>query len=254
MSTVCTEKTFVHPDVALEIILGAACPLPVEESDLVPAAGQVLAEDFAARCDLPPFDNSAMDGYAVRKADLKGAATESGVTLKLQESVRAGQLAATALKSGQAIKIMTGAPMPKGADAVVMRECTRETDSKVEFLLDPKPGEHIRRQGEDVRTGQALLPAGTVLRAYEIALLAAQGAAKIQVIRRPRVAIATSGDELVDYRQVPGPGQIRNSNNPSLSVLFRRWGCSVVDAGIAKDDESEIRRLVVPGLLARNVH
>lgn len=247
-SQVSTEKTFVHPDEALEIILGAVRPLPAEETELDRAAGQVLAEDFSALCDLPPFDNSAMDGYAVRKADLKGAAAESGVTLELRESVRAGQLAATDLSSGEAIKIMTGAPTPPGADAVVMQECTREADSKVDFFIEPKPGEHIRRQGEDVRTGQALLPAGTVLRAYEIALLAAQGAAKIRVIRRPRVAVATSGDELVDYRKAPGPGKIRNSNSPSLSVLFRRWGCSVVDAGIARDEEASLRRVIEEAL------
>lgn len=244
MSTAGAQRTFVDPDEAHEIISNAVGPLPSEEVPLERAIDRILASDFEATIDLPPFDNSAMDGFAVRAEDLKGAAAENPVKLALRETIRAGRLAQSRLEAGEAMKIMTGAPMPVGADSVVMKECSRPAPDGVELLISPKRGEHVRYHGEDVKKGDVILKAGAVLRSYEISMLASHGAADVRVIRRPKVAVATSGDELVHHSETPGPGQIRNSNGPALAALLRRWGAEPIPCGIAVDEEDAIRALL----------
>ena len=137
---------------------------------------------------------------------------------------------------------MTGAPLPEGADAVVMRECAREEDGKVALFLTPEPGENVRRRGEDVRKGDALLKPGSILRSYEIALLASQGIARVSVVRRPRVGVLVSGDELVHHSRKPGPGRIRDSNGPALRALLSRWGAVVSGGAVVRDSLSACRK------------
>lgn len=222
---------------ALDRILEAASPLHPERVPLSEAAGRTLAEALSCREDLPPFDASAMDGYAVRAEDCPALLPVIG-------SLRAGSPKAGSLGSRQAARILTGAPVPEGADAVVMQEAVelRETGT-VAVPAAPRPGQHIRRRGEDVRAGAPLLAEGTLLRPYEIALLAAQGFESVLVRRRPRVAVLPTGDELS-----AGAGGIRDANGPALRAAFERWGCSCRAASPVGDDPSALRD-ILGGLL-----
>lgn len=235
----------IHPDEALRLILNSVGPLPVEVIPLGRAAGQVAARTMRANCDLPPFDNSAMDGYAVRSRDLRNG---RGNILAVSQTVRAGRGAGRKVAKGEACRIMTGAPMPRGADSVVMREKTEESPDRVKILDAPERGQHVRVRGTDVRRGQVLVEAGTRLRPAEIGLLAAQGVAQVRVFRRPRVALLSSGDEIVDYRRRIRPGQIRNSSAPALAAALREAGFTPVAGGIARDEKSAIRRRIAAAL------
>ncbi|OGR88860.1 MAG: hypothetical protein A2992_09285 [Elusimicrobia bacterium RIFCSPLOWO2_01_FULL_59_12] len=230
-------------DEALQKILEAVRPL--ERAETVPltqAAGRILACDLTARVDLPPFDNSAMDGLAVRAEEVRGASAQAPARLPVQALLAAGAEKGTALLPGQAIKIMTGAPVPEGADAVVMKEWTRAVNGMAEILHAPKPGEHIRRRGEDVRRGETLLPRGSLLRPYEIALLAAQGWTQAAVWARPAAAIVATGSELVSTGTPElGFGQIYNANGPALAAALGRWGVDTIDFGIVPDEKEALR-------------
>lgn len=231
-------------DEALKKIMETVQPLGRTEGiPLAQAVGRTLAQDVIARMDLPPFDHSAMDGFAVRAADLGGASAQAPVRMPVQSLLAAGAEQGSPLLPGQAIKIMTGAPVPEGADAVVMQEWTRAVDGVVEILYTPKPGEHIRRHGEDVRQGQALLPRGRLLRPYEIALLAAQGWSKAPVLIRPSAAILATGSELVSA-ETRGLrfGQIYNANGPALTSALARWGVTAIDWGIVPDEKEALRK------------
>lgn len=238
----------LHPDEALRIILRSVRPLGSEKAPIEDCGGRVLAEEVSASCDLPHFDNSAMDGYAVFSGDVRGAGERAPVLLPLQETVRAGKSARGPLRRAFAVKIMTGAPMPEGADAVVMRECAREGEGGVSLYLAPEPGENVRLRGEDVRKGEVLLEPGSPLRPYEIALLASQGISRVRVVRRPRVKVLVSGDELVDHRRKPSRGQIRNSNGPALCALLARWGALPKAGGIVPDSEQGCRKALFRAL------
>ncbi len=217
--------------------------MPAEDVPLDSAVGRVLAAGLKATTDLPPFNNSAMDGYAVRAADLSGASAEKPVELREKETVRAGGTARKEVGPGETIKIMTGAPLPAGADAVVMVEMARPAgDGRVRFLSSPKAGDHIRRAGEDVMSGELLLKEGTFIRPYEVALLASQGIIVVPAIRRPRVAVLSTGDELVEAEKPLSPGRIRDSNSRALAAALSRWGAEVIRGGIVPDDAAEIER------------
>lgn len=228
---------------ALQKVLENVAVLPAERASLERAVGRVLAEDLDVREGLPPFDNSAMDGFAVRSRDLAGAAQGRPIRLRVREVVRAGAGAPAALVAGEAVRIMTGAPVPEGADAVVMKELViQDGGGWVELGRLPAPGDNIRPRWEDVRPGEPLLPRGRVLRAYEIALLAAQGMAEVPVIGRPSAAVLATGDELVDLREPAlRDGQIRDSNGPALAAALQHWGASVRPLGIAQDDPGLLR-------------
>ena len=228
-------------DEALEKLLGFASPLQqVEAIDTMHADGRVLAQDVVSELHVPPHDNSAMDGYAVRCADVP----HSGVQLPVSQRLAAG-VAAKALESGSAARIFTGGVVPPGADAVVMQEeCAALSDgaaqdARVQINAVPQAGQHIRRAGEDVTRNQVVLAAGTRLGSAEIGLAASIGLDRLHVLRRPRVALFSTGDELV----MPGtvaprdmrPGAIYNSNRYFLSALLRRLGCEVTDYGIVPD-------------------
>jgi molybdopterin molybdotransferase len=223
---------------ALALILVALKPVGVETCALEEGLGQVLAVAVTASESLPAFDNSAVDGYAVRIADVLGASPQSPCTLTVVGDVPAGPLRSRSVVApGTAVRIMTGAPVPEGAEAVVMREDTQEAPDVVHVLDAVEAGENIRRAGEDVASGVEVLPAGAVLKPASVALLAALGHTRVTVVRRPRVALLATGDELVWPDQTPQPGQIRAGSAPALAALVRLAGGVPVQWGIAPDDK-----------------
>jgi len=229
-------------------VLAEAAPLSVEARLLVEALGAVLAEEIIAPHSVPPFDNSAMDGFAVRAADTVDASAESPADLLLGETIPAGHVAAHSLGAGEAAKIMTGAPLPDGADAVVQSESAGEKGDRVLIWEAVKPGKNIRRAGEDVVQGEKVLGAGSVLGPAEIGLAASMGFPTVQVHRQPRVAIISTGSELIEVDQPLGPGQIRNSNSYSLRAQCQQLGIEATALGIVPDDYEATRRLVEQGL------
>jgi molybdopterin molybdotransferase len=224
-----------------------------ESVDLLAAAGRVLYEPVAADRDLPPFPRSTRDGYAVRSADLVQLPT----TLEVIGEIKAGETLETIpanVGSGQTASIMTGAPVPAGADAVVMVEYTSQHNlqhgKKVEIARSVARGENIVPRGAEAREGAPLLDRGTRLNEAGIALAASVGRIRLQVFKRPRVAVLTTGDEIVDASATPGPTQIRNSNSYSLAAQIRHAGGEPVLLPIAPDELQDLRRLIEEGLKA----
>lgn len=220
-------------------ILDAVAPLGSRRVGLGDALGLVLAQDVATTEDVPPFANTAMDGYAVRAADTAGATGDAPVRLRVVADLRAGQAPDTAVGAGEAIRIMTGAPIPPGADAVVMVERTEAGDGDVAILEAAAPGDHVRAAGGDLRAGQLVFPAGSELRAAHIGVLASVGVTEVLAFPRARVGVVSTGDELVEEGSL-APGQIRDSNRPMLLALLAEAGCEPVGYGIARDDEAVI--------------
>jgi molybdopterin molybdotransferase len=235
---------------ALSLVLGAAVPLPCETVEFQAARGLVLAEEVLADRDAPPFDKSLMDGFAVRAADVAAAPRVMPVVSEILAGADPDRLAP--IGAGEAARIMTGAPLPPGADAVVMVEATEPAggagDQGVRILRGVGAGENVAPRAADVRRGQRLLAGGDVVDPAAIGILAACGRARVPVRRRPRVAVLATGDELVPPAETPGPGQIRNSNGPVLLALAREVGADAVDLGIARDDEASLRDRLEAGL------
>lgn len=223
-----------------ETILSRIEPLPAEERALEDAYGAVLREDIISREKIPPFDNSAMDGYAVRVADVAGACDERPVTLRVQGDLPAGDPGGVALEPGAAVRIMTGAPMPPGAEAAVPHELTRFDAASVTFTRPVKAGQNIRRAGGDWKPGDVPLRGGCVLGGPQLAIAAALGLARVRVTRLLRVAIISPGNELVDVGTACGPGQIRNSNAYSLIGLLRSAGAEPMNLGIVRDTKAGV--------------
>jgi molybdopterin molybdotransferase len=218
---------------ALNRLLAEFRPLESEAAGLEASLGRVLAETLVAPLDLPPFANSSMDGYAVRAADVAGAGPHAPAALAVVADIPAGARPPdTLLSAGSAARIMTGAPVPPGADAVVPIEATDDARSSaggsppgtVRILAPAQPGANVRLPGEDVQAGQAVLPVGRVIRPAEIGLMAAMGVSQVRVTRRPRVAVLSTGDELAEAGQPLQPGQIRDSNSHSLAALVATYG------------------------------
>jgi molybdopterin molybdotransferase len=230
---------------ARKIILDSVVPLGVEKVEMLDAVGRVLAEDIMAPWDMPLWDNTAMDGYAVHSKDCGEAAT-----LKLSGFLPAGGFMSHPMEAGTAVKILTGAPIPAGADAVVPFEQAEERDETVFLKGKVKPGDHIRFKGEDVKEGETILPAGSVLRPSEISMLASFGRLFIPVRRRVRVAILSTGDELVDPGEALAPGKIINSNSLALAAAVRETGCIPIMLGIARDTKDSLREKLAEGLTA----
>lgn len=221
-------------EAGLAQILAALPTLPTEIIPLSEADGRVAAAEVTAGTDLPPFDNSSMDGYAVRAAD-----THGGKPLRLAGHVAAGEWPASALAAGECIRLFTGSPLPPGADAVVMQEDTRPVTGNraaIEILDPVKPWENVRFRGEDVRTGTTLVRAGGRLGPPQIGLLAATGTTEVTVARRPMVAILTNGSELRPPGSPLSPGQIYESNAPMLAALLRRVGADTTCLPPPPDD------------------
>ncbi|MDP7080206.1 MAG: molybdopterin molybdotransferase MoeA [Candidatus Undinarchaeales archaeon] len=232
---------------ALAEILAHVKALEPVEVPIIEALGQVVAADVVANTDIPPFDNSAMDGYAVRASDTLSVP----VTLRVAGSVAAGYVHAETVAPGTAVRIMTGAPLPPGADAVVKYEDTSDFDrSKQDRLASPAdvieirasvpPKKNVRPSGEDVHSGEVVLERGRLVRPAEVGVLASLGCATVTVHRRPRVAILATGDELVDVDEPLGPGKIRNSNEHSMVALVTRTGGVPLALGIARDTTDDL--------------
>jgi molybdopterin molybdotransferase len=226
---------------ALDHVLADLPRVGSEQVPLAVARGRVLATAIQAPGDVPPFRNSAMDGYAVRSADLPSASAGAAVVLRVLETIGAGSVATQPVGAGTAIRIMTGAPVPDGADAVVRVEDTAETDGGVEIRVAPKPGANVREAGEDLRSGETVLEPGRLLRPADIGVLASLGLSMLRVARRPRVAILSTGDELVDIGEPLGPGQIVNSNAYTLAAAVEEAGCDPIHLGIVRDRPELIR-------------
>lgn len=212
-------------------VLALAGPTPVQAVPLPDALGLALATDVASAVDLPPWDNSAMDGYALRAADLV-----AGAVLDVADDVPAGDTRSVQVPAGAAVRIMTGAPLPAGADTVLPVERTDAGTGRVRVDDVVAAGAHVRRRGEDVRAGQVLLHAGDVLGAGALGLLAATGHARVDVHRRPRVAVLSTGSELVAAGQPLAHGQIHESNGVQLAAAARAAGAEVVDVVVVPDD------------------
>jgi len=228
---------------ARELVFDRIALMPAEPIPLLDALGRVLAEDAVSDIDVAPFDNSAMDGFAVRAEDLAGATPETPGQLLVIAHIGAGDdVAGIEVGRGEAARIMTGAAVPAGADSVVMVERTRVIagdggiGSTVAFELEPRLGEHIRLQGEEVRAGDVVIDAGDVLGPAGIGLLASTGHATVSVYRRPRVAVLSTGSELVEVAETPGPGKIRNSNSYSIAAQVLAAGAIPVRYPIVLDD------------------
>jgi molybdopterin molybdotransferase len=231
---------------ALEIALQQANPLPAKTAPLLESLGHVLAEAVAADVDMPPFPRSSMDGYAVRSEDVRAAP----VTLQVVGTVAAGAHPDFSISAGQAAKIMTGAPLPAGADAVQMIEKTRPRDgeSRVELLESVQSGSNVAPLGNEARRGDLVLSSGTSITPGVIGLLAAVGKTTVSIYAAPSVAILATGDELVEINQRPQSGQIRNSNSVTLFAQAQQAGCRPQLLGIAKDDKSHLRQQIAKGL------
>jgi molybdopterin molybdotransferase len=232
---------------ALEIVLGAVRPLPVIGVPLLDSLGLVAALDVTAPADIPPFRNAAMDGFAVRHVDTSEASFSAAVTLRVVGQIAAGEASVHEVKPGDAVRIMTGAPMPEGADAVVRFEETDEAArpaserDAIGIFRPARALDNVRPAGEDIPRGAVAIPAGALLRPQEIGLLAALGIDAVPVHRRPQVAILSTGDEIADLREELRPGQIRNSNSYTLAAMVRQAGAEPLVAGVARDRVDDLR-------------
>ncbi len=230
---------------ARSIILNSVAPLGKERVALLDAQGMVIAEEIIAPWDMPVYDNSAMDGFAVRAADCCEPAL-----LRITGYIPAGGSADVEVEPGCAVRIMTGAPAPAGYDAVVPVEETEEADGQVRIRGKVTARQHIRFRGEDVRCGEAIISAGTVIRSPEISMLASFGKAFVPVYRKARVAILSTGDELIELGEPPEAGRIINSNALSLAAAVKEAGAIPVILGIARDNPESHREKMLEGLKA----
>lgn len=261
-----SENTpLISVEAALEIILQGIRPVETEWVSLTQGLNRVLAEAIVSTVNVPPFANSAMDGYAVIAADSQDASPERPVRLSVIDNVPAGAVPTQGVSAHTAVRIMTGAPLPAGADAVIRFEETSEFSSpsggeagrglapdEVLLYRSVGAGDNVRPVGEDIRIGQVILEAGHRLRPQDIGVLAAIGQAKLPVYRRPRIAILATGDELVDVDEPIEPGKIRNSNEYTQAALVQKYGGEPVMLGIARDTVEDLTAKIREGL-AHNV-
>ncbi len=240
-------QTFIGTEEARTLILDAVSPMRSEAVNLTDALGRTLAEPLRSRDDIPPFDNSAMDGFAVRVADLKSLPA----VLAVIEDIPAGAFPSKAVQPGTCARIMTGAPFPQGADAVVPVEWTEPVDGgDVRFLRAPSDGQFVRHAGRDVQKGTVVVGAGAVVTPPVVGMAATLGYAAVEVSVRPRVAVVATGDELVPPGADLQPGQIRDSNGPALAAQAHAAGAEVWPTFHAPDDEAVLRATIERALAA----
>lgn len=221
-------------------ILDAISPLGLEKVNILDALGRVIGEDVYAGRAIPPKDNSAMDGYALRAEDTRGASVESPVRLAVVENIPAGAVPRKRVGPGEAARIMTGAPIPEGADAVIRMEDAWDEAPRVAIVVEAQKGQDIRRAGEDVLDGEKVISTGEIIRPAEVGMLASLGHSFVFVHQQPLVAIVATGDELVEIDEVPSDGKIVSSNSYSLAALVRESGAVLLQIGIARDNREDL--------------
>ncbi len=244
------ENALIDLDAACAAVLERVVPLGSQAVELSAALGRYAAEAIASPEPVPGFDNSAMDGFAVRSADTAGAGGGRTVRLELIGESRAGHPAAAALTPGAAIAISTGAVVPEGADSVVRVEDTAPEDDRVAIEAEVRPGDNIRRAGEDIAAGAGVIAPGTLIGPAELGVLASVGAARVACHRRPRVAVVSSGDELIRPDEQMRPGAVRNSNAYSISALAQESGAEVISSELAPDRPDATRSAIGTALSA----
>ncbi len=235
---------------ALDNILSRIQPLGLEKVLLLESLGRIIGEDIYARRDIPPLDNSAMDGYALRFEDIRETSKDHPVRLKVIEDLPAGFVSKKTVGKGQAIRIMTGAPIPKGADTVIPVEETKKEDGVAFIFKAVSPGENIRRSGEDVKKGNRVISQGDMIRPAEVGMLSSVGRSSVLVYQKPLVAILCTGDELVDVDENPDESKIISSNSYTLAAQVKDCGAVPVQLGIARDRKEEIREKLRQGTRA----
>src|SRR6266481_5184286 len=231
----------ISAETALQIVLENVAPLGIERIPILDALRRVLAENISSSRDIPGFDNSAMDGYAVRAADLAKASEANPVKLAIVETIGAGQMPTGFVSAGHAVRTMTGAPIAEGADAIIPVERTRGTGEQVEFLAAVEKGAFIRPRGEDLRRGELAVSSGKLLTPADLGMLASVNRAMVEVVRRPRVAIVATGDELVDVDQPPTGAKVVNSSAYALAGAIQEAGGEPTILKVARDTPEEIR-------------
>jgi molybdenum cofactor synthesis domain-containing protein len=234
---------------AQDRVLGQVNPMPVVRVPIGESRALALAQHVIASENIPPFANTGMDGFAVRSVDTVGASAEAPVALSIAETIAAGAVATRPLAAGEAMRIMTGAPIPEGADAVVMVELTEvdADDATVFCKSEVTSGNHVRPAGDDLVTGTELFQPGVVITPAHVGMFATLGMTDVAVVRRPRVGVFSTGDELITGPEPLGPGQIRDSNRPQLLALVSEAGLEPVDLGWLPDDETVIEAALRAG-------
>lgn len=227
-------------DEAFARVIAGVEALPAEVVELRAAYGRVVAEPVRATHPVPPFDNSMVDGFAVRVSDVASASEAAPAILRVREEVSAGDVASGPPGPGEALRIMTGAPVPAGTEAIVMLEWTEWSGREVRVHRAPGEGQFIRRAGEDLEPGDEVLPRGEALSPAAVGVCASLGAVEIEVVRRPRVAILATGDELLEPHEPLAPGKIRSSNNWTLRGQCEEAGADAVDLGLGRDDPGDL--------------
>nr|MDO8044884.1 molybdopterin molybdotransferase MoeA [Candidatus Baldrarchaeota archaeon] len=247
-------KKLVTVNQALERFLGKIdkTPCPAEEVSVYNVFGRVLAEDVYSEVDVPPFDRAAMDGYAVKAADTQGASLNSPVIFRVVGEAYAGKGFKGEVKEHEAVKISTGAPMPKGADAVVMIEYTRRVNGSIEVYKSVSPGENVSEQGEDIKKGEKILSQGKVLTPFDASLLVSLKVLKVKVRKKPVVALIACGEELINPLNAKSPSDLSDkiieTNRTAFKGLTLKFGGVPLDLGIVGDDEKEIGERIRAGL------
>lgn len=239
-------KKYIEVEYARELILGDLDgALPTEKVDLLASLDRIICEDIVADRDLPPADNSAMDGYGLRASDSESAVQMQPLRMPVVADIPAGKPWTGRVAAGEAVRIMTGAPIPEGVDAVVRRELVEELKDAIILKKPVKPGNDIRRAAEDIKAGEIVIASGTQITPAAVGMLAAVGMPYVSVVRRPRVAVLATGDEIVDFNQVPGAGAIRNSNSFSMAALVLQAGGLPQIFPIVRDNPALIRQALL---------
>ncbi len=243
-ANLCLKKPMITISEALKIIEKQVHELSFESIDLTEICGRVLAEDVFADMDLPPFDRSQMDGFAVRTKDVETASRENPIKLKIVGEAAAGKGFDGKINRGEAVRIMTGARLPKGTDAVQKVELTEESESFVTILESVKDKQNVIKRAEEIKRGEKIFKKGEIVSENMIAPFAAFGYAKVKVFKKPRVAILATGSEIVDVMEKPRKDQIRNSNSAAIKVLAEKYGAEVEVLPMVKDDLENLKRQI----------
>ena len=238
----------ISADQAVEIILEHTEPLQTEVVGLSESLGRVLAADICATEDIPPFDNSSMDGFALRSTDTQRATAGSPLKLAIVGVGPAGDATRLEVQPGTTVRIMTGAQLPLNADAVIQQEQVVESEGRILVSAPVSRGANVRLKGEDIKSGELVLPCGSRLRAGQMGVLASTGSSQVSVFKKPRIGILTTGNELVGVEEQLSSGKIRNSNAYTLMALVQESGGIAIDLGVAKDDEVELVQRIQNGL------